>query len=233
VTKTALGEQPAQKVFKSVLGEMSCQRLAPAIATRIASQNKSDKKHPGSEQDRFVVHAKLYVWRGLSGKMRTLLDLHGNIPTFIGVTSGDVHNVKILDEIMSEAGSFYVMVRVYIDFQRLFVFTLSSAFFVVRTKSNVLIQRRYSHPVDKSTGVCSDQTVILKLVSSKRKWRTILFFMLTRAVQLFPVVVFGGSQDIIGSHNRLVQKGRCQRNDSSRAHYATSVRVAYLSCMRT
>jgi hypothetical protein len=67
VTKTALGEQLAQKVFKSVLGEMLCQRLAPAIATRIASQNKSDKKHPGSEQDRFVVHTKLYVWRGFSG----------------------------------------------------------------------------------------------------------------------------------------------------------------------
>ena len=93
--------------------------------------------------------------------MHTLLDLHGNIPTFIRVTSGDVHDVNILDEIMPEAGAFYVMDRGYIDFQRLYVFTLSSAFFVVRTKSNVLLQRRYSHPVDKSTGVRSDQTVIL------------------------------------------------------------------------
>jgi hypothetical protein len=67
--------------------------------------------------------------------MHTLLDLHGNIPAFIRVTSGDVHDVNILDEIMPEAGSFYVMDRAYIDFQRLFVFTLSSAFFVVRTKS--------------------------------------------------------------------------------------------------
>ena len=79
-------------------------------------------------------------------KMHTLLDLHGNIPTFIRVTSGDVHDVNILDEIMPEPGAFYVMDRGYIDFQRLFVFTLSSAFFVVRTKSNVLLQRRYSHP---------------------------------------------------------------------------------------
>jgi hypothetical protein len=94
-------------------------------------------------------------------KMHTLLDLHGNIPTFIRVTSGDVHDVNLLDEILPEAGAFYVMDRAYIDFQRLFVFTLSSAFFVVRTKSNVLLQRRYSHPVDKSTGVRSDQTVIL------------------------------------------------------------------------
>ena len=108
----------------------------------------------------------LFPWakfrqRKAAVKMHTLLDLHGNIPTFIRVTSGDVHDVNILDEIMPEAGSFYVMDRGYIDFQRLFVFTLSSAFFVVRTKSNVLIQRRYSHAVDKSTGVRSDQTVIL------------------------------------------------------------------------
>jgi len=108
----------------------------------------------------------LFPWakfrqRKAAVKMHTLLDLHGNIPTFIRVTSGDVHDVNILDEIMPEAGSFYVMDRGYIDFQRLFVFTLSSAFFVVRTKSNVLIQRRYSHPVDKRTGVRSDQTVIL------------------------------------------------------------------------
>jgi IS4 transposase len=93
--------------------------------------------------------------------MHTLLDLHGNIPTFIRVTSGDVHDVNLLDEILPEAGAFYVMDRGYIDFQRLFIFALSSAFFVVRTKSNVLLQRRYSHPVDKSTGVRSDQTVIL------------------------------------------------------------------------
>ena len=94
-------------------------------------------------------------------KMHTLLDLHGNIPTFIRITDGKVHDVNILDEIMPEAGAFYVMDRGYIDFERLFVFTLCSAFFVVRTKENVLLQRRYSHPVDKTTGVRSDHTVIL------------------------------------------------------------------------
>ncbi len=99
-------------------------------------------------------------------KMHTLLDLHGNIPTFVRVTSGDVHDVNILDEILPEAGAFYVMDRAYIDFQRLFVFTLSAAFFVVRTKSNVLLERRYSRPVDKSTGVRSDQTVILSSFES-------------------------------------------------------------------
>jgi hypothetical protein len=70
-------------------------------------------------------------------------------------------DVKILDEIMPEAGAFYVMDRGYVDFEPLFVFTLSSAFFVVRTKSNVLLRRRHSHQVDKGTGVRWDYTVIL------------------------------------------------------------------------
>lgn len=68
-------------------------------------------------------------------KMHTLLDLHGNIPTFISITDGKVHDVNILDEIMPEAGAFYVMDRGYVDFERLYIFTLSAAFFVVRTKS--------------------------------------------------------------------------------------------------
>jgi hypothetical protein len=103
-------------------------------------------------------------------KMHTLLDLHGNIPTFISITSGKVHDVNILDEIAPEAGAFYVMDRGYMDFERLYVFTLSSAFFVVRTKSNVLIQRRYSHPVDKTTGVRSDHTVILTAINSVKAY---------------------------------------------------------------
>jgi hypothetical protein len=103
-------------------------------------------------------------------KMHTLLDLHGNIPTFISITSGKVHDVNILDEILPEAGAFYVMDRGYVDFERLYVFTLSAAFFVVRTKSNVLLQRRYSHPVDKSTGVRSDHTVILTAIDSVKAY---------------------------------------------------------------
>jgi Transposase DDE domain. len=99
-------------------------------------------------------------------KMHTLLDLRGNIPTFIRITDGKVHDVKILDELLIEAGAFYVMDRGYIDFERLHSFTLELAFFVVRTKENVLLQRRYSHPVDKSTGVRSDQTVVLATVGS-------------------------------------------------------------------
>jgi hypothetical protein len=103
-------------------------------------------------------------------KMHTLLDLHGNIPTFISITDGKVHDVNILDEILPEAGAFYVMDRGYVDFERLYVFTLSAAFFVVRTKSNVLLQRRYSHPVDKRTGVRSDHTVILTAIDSAKAY---------------------------------------------------------------
>ena len=103
-------------------------------------------------------------------KMHTLLDLHGNIPTFIRITNGKVHDVNILDEILPEAGAFYVMDRAYIDFERLYWFTLCSAFFVSRTKANVLLQRRYSHPVDKSTGVLSDQTVILTAIESAKAY---------------------------------------------------------------
>jgi Transposase DDE domain/Domain of unknown function (DUF4372) len=103
-------------------------------------------------------------------KMHTLLDLHGNIPTFISITDGKVHDVNVLDEILPEAGAFYVMDRGYVDFQRLYIFTLSAAFFVVRTKSNVLLQRRYSRPVDKATGVRSDHTVILTAIDSAKAY---------------------------------------------------------------
>src|SRR5438309_6132805 len=103
-------------------------------------------------------------------KMHRLLDLRGNIPTFIGITDGKVHDVNILDEIFPEAGAFYVIDRGYLDFERLYIFTLSAAFFVVRTKSNVLLQRRYSHPVDKSTGVRSDHTVILTAIDSAKAY---------------------------------------------------------------
>ena len=101
-------------------------------------------------------------------KMHTLLDLHANIPTFIRVTEGKVHDVNILDEFLPEIGAFYVMDRGYIDFERLFIFTLCSAFFVVRSKENVLLERRYSRPVDKATGSRCDHTVILTAIDSAK-----------------------------------------------------------------
>jgi len=103
-------------------------------------------------------------------KMHTLLDRHGNIPTFIRITEGNVHDVNLLDEILPEAGAFYVMDRGYLDFERLFLFTLCSAFFVVRTKENVLLQRRYSRPADKTSGLRSDHTVILTEFASAQAY---------------------------------------------------------------
>ena len=102
--------------------------------------------------------------------MHTLLDLQGNIPTFISITNGGVHDVNILDEIVLEAGAFYVMDRGYVDFERLYGFTLSAAFFVVRTKSNIVLQRRYSQSVDKTTSVRCDHTVILTAIDSAKAY---------------------------------------------------------------
>jgi hypothetical protein len=103
-------------------------------------------------------------------KIHTLLDLQGNIPTFLRITSGSTHDVNILDQIVPEAGAFYVMDRGYVDFKRLYGLTRCSAFFVIRFKENILWQRRYSHPVDKTTGVRSDQTVILTTLQSSQAY---------------------------------------------------------------
>src|SRR6202163_278727 len=103
-------------------------------------------------------------------KLHTLLDLRGNIPTFIGITDGKVHDVNMLDQIVPEAGAFYVMDRGYLDFGRLFVFTLCAAFFVTRTKKSVLLQRLYSRAVDEASGVRSDQTVILTAINSVKAY---------------------------------------------------------------
>ena len=103
-------------------------------------------------------------------KLHTLIDLHGNIPTFVHITNGLVHDVNILDRLVLEAGAFYVMDRGYLDFERLYRLTLAAAFFVTRTKENVRLQRRYSHPVAPETGVRSDQTVVLATTGSYRNY---------------------------------------------------------------
>jgi hypothetical protein len=94
-------------------------------------------------------------------KLHTLLDLRGNIPTFIHISDGKLHDVNILDHMDFEAGSFYIMDRGYIDFARLYVMHQTLAFFVTRAKSNLQYRRIYSHPVDKLTGLRCDQTILL------------------------------------------------------------------------
>ncbi len=103
-------------------------------------------------------------------KLHTLLDLRGNIPSFISITDGKVHDVNILDELIPEAGAIYLMDRAYLDFERLYTMHQCSAFFVTRTKSNTAIRRIYSNPVDKSTGLRCDQTVALTGFYSKKAY---------------------------------------------------------------
>ena len=94
-------------------------------------------------------------------KLHTLLDLRGPIPTMIAISEGKQADVRVLDELIPEPGSFYVMDRGYLDFQRLYRFVLSSAFFVTRTKTGVKLNRLASRPVAKNTGVRSDHIVWL------------------------------------------------------------------------
>jgi len=94
-------------------------------------------------------------------KLHTLLDLRGNIPTFIRITEALIHDVNILDDIIPEAGAFYIMDRGYVDFARLYIFHQCLAFFVTRAKGNFQFRRLYSHPIDKSTGLRCDQTIVL------------------------------------------------------------------------
>jgi len=123
-------------------------------------------------------------------KMHTLLDLRGSIPTFIEVSDGKCADVSILDEIVPEAGSFYVMDRGYLDFERLHVFRSSGAFFVTRTKANVLLRRRYSRDVDFSTGLISDHTVVLKTADSFKHYPDALRRVRYRDVEQNCTLVF-------------------------------------------
>ena len=94
-------------------------------------------------------------------KLHTLLDLRGNIPSFIFISDGKMHDVNILDQLLLEPGAFYVMDRGYIDFERLARLEDAGAFFVTRAKSNLKAQRRYSRSVDRTSGLICDQTVVL------------------------------------------------------------------------
>ena len=101
-------------------------------------------------------------------KLHTLLDLRGNIPSFIRISDGKWHEVNVLDELIAEPGAFYVMDRGYIDFERLGRLSKAGSFFVTRAKSNLKVQRRYSHKVDKATGLICDQTVMLTVFYSRQ-----------------------------------------------------------------
>ena len=101
-------------------------------------------------------------------KLHTLLDLRGNIPCFVHVSHGKMHDVTVLDQLPIEPGAFYVMDRGYVDFARLYRFTQHAAFFVTRGKRNLDCTRRARRPVDNSTGLRSDQTIVLAGLKSSR-----------------------------------------------------------------
>ena len=103
-------------------------------------------------------------------KMHTLPDLRGNIPTFIRVTTGDVHDVNILDQIIPQAGAYYVMDRGYLDYARLCRIHLSGAFFVTRAKRNLDASRIYSNQVDRQTGILADQSIARNGYDSRKDY---------------------------------------------------------------
>ncbi len=94
-------------------------------------------------------------------KLHTLLDLRGNISSFLHISDGKLHDVNVLDLLLPEPGAFYIMDRGYIDFERLHRLHQASSFFVTRAKSNLQAQRRYSYPIDRNTGLICDQTIVL------------------------------------------------------------------------
>src|SRR5258705_1350474 len=94
-------------------------------------------------------------------KLHTLLDLRGSIPSFIHISDGKVHDVNVLDLLISEPGAFYVMDRGYLDFERLYSLSQAGAFFVTRSKKNMDARRIYSAPTDRTTGLICDQTIVL------------------------------------------------------------------------
>jgi IS4 transposase len=109
-----------------------------------------------------------------------MMVLRGNIPTFLSITDGKVHDVNILDELVPEPAAFYVMDRAYLDFNRLYTMNQCLAFFVIRSKINTKFRRLYSRKVDKSTGLRCDQIIILTGVDSSKdypeKLRRVKFF---------------------------------------------------------
>jgi len=105
-------------------------------------------------------------------KLHTLLDLRGNIPSFIHISDGKLHDVNILDQIIPEAGAFYIMDRGYLDFARLHRLHQAGSFFVTRAKANLRFTRRYSLPTDRSSGIICDQLGTLNGFYSQQHFPT-------------------------------------------------------------
>lgn len=173
------------KVSRSTLAEVNEIRdwhiYADFAQHLIAVARKLYQKEPLAVELQNTVYAldattidlclSIFLWahfRKAKGAVRlhTLLDLRGNIPSFIHISNGKLHEVNVLDIIPLETGAFYIMDRGFLDFSRLHAITQTSAFFVIRGKSNLKCRRLYSHPVDKSIGVVCDQSILLTVPKS-------------------------------------------------------------------
>ncbi len=141
-------------------------------------------------------------------KLHTLLDLRGSIPTNVYVTGGQVHDVNILDQLLPEAGAFYLLDRGYVDFARLYVLAQACAFFVTRGKKNMQFYRRNSRPVERSAGLRSDQTILLTGVRTAQRYPDPLRRILESGI------VFSLDQ-AAPTHQGFLRHFRERREDSS------------------
>lgn len=144
-------------------------------------------------------------------KLHTVMDLKGSIPTFFDMTSGKVNDVNFLDKVTFLHDAFYVMDRGYLDFSRLYTIHTKNAFFVTRAKSNTRMKRRYSNPVDKLTGVLSDQVVYLTGTGMYEKYLDRLRRVKYRDEETKKVYVFLTNNFIISASSvALLYKNRWQ-----------------------
>jgi transposase len=152
-----------------------------------------------------------YVTTKAAIKLHLVLDMRGSIPTFFDMTSGKVNDVNFLDLVLFESGAFYVMDRGYVDFGRLYKIHKAGAFFVTRAKHNTRFERRYSNPVDKTTGVICDQIIFLTGVQTAQKYPDTLRRIKYRDAETGHVYVFlTNNLDVSAYSIALLYKHRWQ-----------------------
>src|SRR6266446_1862365 len=176
------------------LRTVCCHGFCPIDLAREFARHRNMSARSGIQtlsQRYSPTHRSQYAGRRKAAiKLHTLLSLQGNFPTVVIITPGSVHDVNILDQLVYEAGSFYIMDRGYLDFARLHRIQEYSAFFVTRAKKNFRFQRRYSRPVDKSTGLRFDQTVELSGFYAQRAYPETLRRIAYRDPQTGKALVF-------------------------------------------
>ena len=159
-------------------------------------------------------------------KMHTLLDLRGNIPSFIHISDGKAHDVHALDLLLPEAGAIYVMDRGYIDFARLYVLHQAGAFFVTRAKSNLDAHRVYSAPTDRAVGIIADQTIALDGFSTRKDYPVHLRRIRFKDAESGKGLVFLTNQFALPAASICaLYKSRWQVGVSSEGHAVMSVKV--------